>query len=60
MKKIMDFLFGKKYPIFNEKGEIRHSQEGFFKKWKKSYQDNPEKNWKNHTGMFFKDKKSKS
>ncbi len=59
MKKIMEFFFGKKYPIFNKEGEIRHHRESFFKTWKESYTKNPEKNWRNHTGMFFKDKKPK-
>ena len=54
----MEFLFGKKYPIFNEKGEIEHSRKKFFKEWKEVYTKDPEKNWRNHTGMIFKDKKT--
>ena len=59
MKKIMEFLFGKKYPIFNEEGEIEHSRKKFFQEWKNSYKNDPNKNWRNHTGMAFKDKKTK-
>ena len=55
----MEFLFGKKYPIFNKQGEIEHSRKNFFKEWKESYRKNPEKNWKNHIGLVFKDKKTK-
>ena len=58
MRKIMEFLFGKKYPIFNKEGEIAHSRKGFFKQWKASYKKSPEKNWRNHKGMLFKDKKT--
>lgn len=58
MKALMNFLFGKKYPIFNEKGQIQHSRETSFKKWRDSYKQDPEKNWRNHTGLYFKDKKS--
>ena len=54
MKKIMNFLFGKKYPIFNKEGEIEHQRKNFLKKWKESYKRNPEKNWRNHKGMIFK------
>ena len=55
-KKIMEFLFGKKYPIFNKKGRIEHSRKESFEEWKESYTKNPEKNWRNHTGMQFKEK----
>ena len=57
--KIMEFLFGKKYPIFNQQGEIEHSRKDFFKKWKQSYKQDPQKNWKYHNGMVFKDDKNK-
>lgn len=56
----MSFLFGKKYPIFNKEGVIEHSRKKNFKEWKESYKKNPEKNWRNHTGMLFKNKKTKS
>ncbi len=60
MKKIMEFLFGKKYPIFNKEGEIEHSRSQFFKKWQELYKKSPEKNWRNHKGLFFKDKNQSS
>ena len=46
MKRFMDFLFGKKYPIFNKKGEIEHHRKQSFKDWSLSYKKNPNKNWK--------------
>ena len=51
----MEFLFGKKYPIFNKKGKIQHSRETFVKEWKARYKNNPNYNWKNHAGMHFQD-----
>ena len=35
-KKIMIFLFGSKYPIFNKKGKIEHSREDSIETWKKN------------------------
>lgn len=55
----MDFLFGKKYPIFNKKGEIQHERPHHFNQWKKRYTEDPDKSWKNHSGLFFKSTKSK-
>ena len=52
----MSFLFGKKYPIFNREGEIEHKRKSFFKKWRESYTKDPDKNWRNHSGINFKDK----
>ena len=54
-KKLMVFLFGTKYPIFNEKGKIQHSRETFVEKWKLNYKNNPNYNWKNHSGTQFQD-----
>jgi len=59
IKKVMEFLFGKKYPIFNKEGEIEHSRKTFFNQWKNSYKKAPEKDWRNHSGMFFQDKNPK-
>ena len=58
MKKIMAFLFGKKYPIFNKSGEIEHQREDFFKQWRESYIKNPDKDWRNHSGASFKEDKA--
>lgn len=56
----MEFLFGKKYPIFNKQGEIEHSRKEFFKEWKNYYKKNPEKNWRNHSGMVFRDEQKEN
>ena len=55
MKKIMEFLFGKKYPIFNKEGEIEHPRKDHFNQWKDRYTADPNKNWRNHAGLNFKD-----
>lgn len=55
MKKVIEFLFGKKYPIFNKKGEIEHSRQDMFKSWKQRYQKDANKNWRNHSGLESKD-----
>ena len=54
-KKIMTFLFGSKYPIFNKKGEIEHSRENSIEKWKTKYKEDPKNNWRNHTGLKFEE-----
>ena len=51
----MEFFFGSKYPIFNEKGKIQHSRKPFFEEWKAKYKNNPNYDWKNHAGMQFQD-----
>ena len=50
MKKIMNFLFGKKYPIFNKEGEIEHSRKDFLENGKESYKEVQKK-----TGEIIKD-----
>ena len=60
MKKIMNFLFGKKPPIFDSKGEISHDRKSSFTKWKERYQNNETYNWKNHSGMVFQKEKPKN
>lgn len=52
-KKIMEFLFGKKYPIFDTEGDIQHKRKESFQEWKEYYEKSPEKNWRNHSGLFF-------
>ena len=54
-KKIMIFLFGSKYPIFNKKGKIEHSREDSIETWKKKYKEDPTYNWRNHTGLQFEE-----
>ena len=56
----MEFLFGAKYPIFNKEGEIQHSRKQFVQKWKEKYIKAPNYNWRNHTGMQFKNSKKNS
>lgn len=51
----MTFLFGTKYPIFNEEGEIAHKRDKSFKKWKEKYLKDSNKNWRYHDGMSFKE-----
>ena len=51
----MDFLFGKKYPIFNEDGEIEHSRKDRFEEWKSRYKNSSERDWRNHSGQSFKE-----
>ena len=60
MKKIMDFLFGKKYPIYNPKGQIAHRWKEFMDKWGERYEKNENLNWKNHSGKSFQEKDKKS
>ena len=52
--RIMDFLFGKKFPIFNPQGEIEHHRENSMKAWKERYEKDATGDWKNHSGMVFK------
>ncbi|MDE0091712.1 MAG: hypothetical protein OXN83_00310 [Oligoflexia bacterium] len=51
----MEFLFGKKYPIFNKEGEIEHPRKDHFNQWKDRYTADPNKNWRNHAGLNFKE-----
>lgn len=60
MKKIINFLFGKKYPIFNAQGEIEHSRKEFFKQWKQRYQKDSNKDWRNHSGLYYQPKEQNS
>ena len=55
----MNFLFGKKYPIFNSQGKIEHKTPKLFKNWVDFYRQDSEKNWRNHKGYGqFKDEKT--
>ncbi|MAF91673.1 MAG: hypothetical protein CL674_10420 [Bdellovibrionaceae bacterium] len=49
---IISFLFGKKPLIhFTKQGSVRHDlPEEKWKKWKDRFEQNPDYNWKNHTG----------
>lgn len=56
IQKIMNFLFGKKPPIFNSKGKISHDRKTSFEAWQERYKNNDNYNWKNHSGMNFQPK----
>ena len=51
---VMDFLFGKKFPIFNKEGKIEHSRKNAMESWKKRYENDEDADWRNHSGMTFK------
>ena len=53
-ERVMNFLFGKKFPIFNTRGEIEHHRESSMKAWRKRYKKEASADWKNHSGMVFK------
>ncbi len=59
--KIMDFLFGKKPPIFNKKSEVEHDLSNqSWEKWKNRYLKSAEYNWRQHDGMVFQQKDQSS
>ena len=52
--KILDFLFGKKPPIFNKKGEVSHKmRKKSWEDWKDRYKEGPEYDWRRHSGKHF-------
>ena len=54
--KLLDFLFGKKPPIFNNKGDIQHQlKKNTWSEWVDKYKKSPEYNWRRHSGKFFYD-----
>ena len=53
-RRIMNFLFGEKFPIFNPQGEIEHHRESSMEAWKERYKKETAADWKNHSGMVFK------
>lgn len=57
--KVLDFLFGKDNNVFDETGRVRHSlPQKKWKNWEQRYQSQPEYNWKSHSGMKAKERKS--
>lgn len=49
---VMGFLFGKQPKIFDADGSVRHDlPKEKWDQWNRRYTDNPQYNWKNHTGM---------
>ncbi len=52
--KLLDFLFGKKPPIFNKKGMVEHQLKGkSWSEWKNRYIESPENDWRQHSGKSF-------
>lgn len=56
----MDFLFGKKFPIFNSEGEIEHARKDAMESWKERYEKEASADWRNHSGMTFKKPQNKT
>ena len=57
--KLLDFLFGKKPPIFNKKGTVEHQlKKNSWSKWKNRYIENPENDWRQHSGKSFNEETS--
>lgn len=57
--KLMGFLFGKDPQIFDKDGNVRHNlPKEKWEAWQNRYTSNPEFNWRNHTGMKAKDRRS--
>lgn len=61
VEKLKNFLFGKKPPIFNKKGEVEH-QLGTkrWSEWNDRYQHGAEYDWRQHDGMVFHKSKKQS
>lgn len=52
------FLFGKSPRIFDKEGQVSHKLSSqLWKKWLSRYQNDPEGNWRNHTGIRPKNRK---
>ena len=52
--KLLDFLFGKKPPIFDKKGMVQHQlKEKSWSEWKDRYIESPENDWRHHSGKSF-------
>lgn len=51
MKSILEFLFGKKPDIFDDKGKVRHKfPDVFWQRWNRRFKTQ-EYNWKKHSGV---------
>jgi 3-phenylpropionate/cinnamic acid dioxygenase small subunit len=51
MGKILDFLFGKRAPIFDANGEVKHNlPKEKWDAWNNRYHQGAEYNWRNHVG----------
>ena len=51
VKALLGFLFGKDPDIFDEKGRVQHKlPKEKWDAWHNRHKDNPEYNWRQHTG----------
>ncbi len=51
MKKILQFIFGKSPPIFNQKGQIVHQlPDEIWQRWHNRTRSDPQYNWRMHAG----------
>lgn len=58
VKLFFSFLFGRHPRIFDKNGQICHKLPSKkWQKWQSRYKNDPECNWRNHTGMRFKPEK---
>ncbi|MBT4760416.1 MAG: hypothetical protein HOO06_01855 [Bdellovibrionaceae bacterium] len=56
MKKLLEFLLGKKPPIFNKDGAIEHPKNPRqWELWRKRYTSEAGRNWRNHAGVRAKE-----
>ena len=53
MKRLMNFLFGKKPAIYDSQGKINHRWAGFMERWRERYRSGEALNWRNHSGLHF-------
>ncbi len=59
MGKILGWLFGRSPAIFDKDGSVRHNLgDAKWEAWKQRYNASAEYNWRNHSGMRAKEKKS--
>ena len=57
MKKIKDFLFGKKPDIFNKSGEVQHQlKKNSWQEWENRYLEASEYDWNQHSGTNYNKK----
>lgn len=61
MSKILDFLFGKSPKIFDNNNNVRHDlPKETWEAWQKRYFSDPDRNWRNHSGMKARERRQKN
>lgn len=61
LTKVLGFLFGRDPQIFDKDGTVRHDlPKETWDAWQKRYTAGAEYNWRNHTGMKARDRRTKS